>query len=158
MSAVIPPTPTTPDDLSSLVLDVIRLLAPYDIGRDQIFYGWSDRRWDSSLQSAVPTEPRYSMSIECSDEFWWASADAEAVTRENFHLLKEALEECMALEKVNEGCMAILDAPLLFCARSRNIRPMKATYKDLDPWTIPLFDAIGPERDGDWAVSEAVSS
>jgi hypothetical protein len=139
-------------DSAQLILDIIRILAPHDLGRDVISYSWRDCKWDG--QKTVPCEPHYLATVECSDQFWWASADCEVVTPENFPLLESTLLEAEAIDKANPGSMAIMDALLLFVARVRNMRPMAAAYKDIESTIRHLVDAVGPERDGEWWSTE----
>lgn len=75
----------------------------------------------------------------CSDTFWWATADAEPITPENLAAFKQAIADCGDREEW---------APALFAARVRGMRPMRATYRDVkDERLVALFNACGPERD-----------
>ncbi len=42
---------------------------------------------------------------------------------------------------------SIVDAPALFVARARKMRPQGAYYHSFHGSLVPLFDACGPERD-----------
>lgn len=81
--------------------------------------------------------------INCSDLFFWGSADAELITSEKLGILYESKKD-----------MDALDIPdyqrqygLLFAARARGMRPQGAYYKYLHEATHPLFDACGPKRE-----------
>lgn len=82
--------------------------------------------------------------IDCSDAFWWGTADCEAVTPENVHILEEAFRDCKTADPKYGECYA----SLLFCARVRKVRPQGAAYPGNDSACLwPLFDACGPERE-----------
>lgn len=83
-----------------------------------------------------------SLYVKCSDFFHWGSADLEEVTDENVQALVETIAECEAIL----GRYRAHDAPLLWCARQRGMRPQGAYYKHLPEALWPLFDAAGPER------------
>jgi hypothetical protein len=80
--------------------------------------------------------------VHCSDLFWWATADCEELTPDNFPILKQSIAD------VREAC-GILDCSewgyLLFCARMRKMRPQQPAYP-ADPRLRALLDATGPER------------
>jgi hypothetical protein len=99
-----------------IAVRVIKLMARYD-AYDQIF--WS-----------TDAEPR----INCSDFFAWGTADAEAVTAENFGVLEKAMQDG------GESW-----GGLLFCARVRGERPQGAACPK-DEKIAALFDACGPSR------------
>lgn len=100
--------------------DTLILLAKHD-ERNQLF-------WD----------PELNLSINCSDVFYWACADAEPIeTIEDVENLRRAYAEADALGSEQWGAA-------LYAARRRGMRPQ-------DP-AIPsgpigdLFRACGPER------------
>ncbi len=79
--------------------------------------------------------------INCSDLFFWGSADAEDITPESLPILKQSIEDCKKIEDSSwvYGCN-------LFASRIRKERPQGACYpSNKDLW--PLFDACGPERE-----------
>ena len=76
--------------------------------------------------------------INCNDAFWWATADCEALTPENIHIMRESIAD---MEKVDG-----FHPELLFCARVRGMRPQSPYYKYFKPEEAKLFDACGPER------------
>lgn len=80
--------------------------------------------------------------VECSDLFYYATADFELITSEKLGLLYEAKKDLDALNLSN------LHKPfgLLFAARARGMRPLSGYYKYLHPDVQPLFDACGPKR------------
>lgn len=81
--------------------------------------------------------------VLCSDLFHWGTADMEEITDANVQSLADTIAECEAIL----GRYRADDAPLLWCARQRGMRPQGAYYKHLDEALWPLFDAAGPERE-----------
>lgn len=82
----------------------------------------------------------------CSDFFYWATADAEEILPKDLHLLEKTLLELQDID-----CSYYLAE--LFCARKRGMRPQGAAYQgSLGLGTSEarkLFDACGPERETD---------
>lgn len=78
--------------------------------------------------------------VTCNDLFHWACADVEEITSENIGLLEATVAEVKELTGDNQN------ADILFCCRSRGMRPQKPYYKHIDEKLRPLFDACGPER------------
>jgi hypothetical protein len=103
--------------------------------------------------------------VNCNDLFWWATADNEEITPENFHLLKEAVNDVAsalgAADPSYDKKLSIEEwkvafdlwrkvgsyAADLFCARSRKMRPQHPCYKIYPQILHPLFDVCGPKRD-----------
>lgn len=75
-----------------------------------------------------------SLWINCSDTFFWASADGEGISREE---LPELLE-CYKLSPQYGGD--------LWCARKRQMRPQTACYEIYPKEEWCLFDAAGEPR------------
>lgn len=84
-----------------------------------------------------------SVSVECSDVFFWGSADVEPLTVKNIDLFEATYAEC----EDRFGKYNAEHATELFCARARNTRPQGAFYKYLSPEWAELFNAAGPERE-----------
>lgn len=84
--------------------------------------------------------------VVCNDFFHWGSADLEEITDDNVAALVETIAECEAIV----GRYNADDAPLLWCARQRGMRPQGAYYKHLDAPLHHLFDAAGPARETDF--------
>lgn len=82
--------------------------------------------------------------VMCNDLFYWAHADAEDISEENFHLLQEAYDELAPLYDI-PGCV---DDCLqeLFCCKSRKMRPQTPYYYFIGEKYWPLFDACGELR------------
>ena len=74
--------------------------------------------------------------VVCNDFFYYASADAEEITKENFSDFKQAIEDA-----------GDVDGTYLFCARIRKLRPLPEAYQWLSPDNIEKFNACGPPRD-----------
>jgi hypothetical protein len=93
------------------------------------------------LFGEVMWQPDFSsLSVICSDVFYWGCADCEPV---------ESLED---IELLIKSCKeASFDGAILYCARKRGMRPQGAMYKLLDKNIHHLFDECGPEREIDLA-------
>lgn len=79
------------------------------------------------------------------DVFFWACADAEDVTPENFAELKKAIAD---IRLAAPGTFMEHDYGVeLFAARNRGMRPQGAAYPPKDSGLVPLFDAAGPFRE-----------
>ena len=106
--------------------------------------------------------------VDCNDLFYWAYADSEKITAENFPLIKQAVDDVAAALNVcdpryryrsKEEAVGTVEsmydawrvagshAADLFCARVRQMRPQRPCYKRYPDSLKPLFDACGPERD-----------
>lgn len=81
-------------------------------------------------------------ALNTNDLFVWGSADAEAITEDNFELLKKSVQECVAIDPV----LGEINGCELFACRMNKMRPQGAAYpENKNLW--PLFDACGPERE-----------
>lgn len=76
----------------------------------------------------------------CNDLFWWATADGEAIDRDDIDLLRSCADDLLKIDET----WALSS---LFAARKRHMRPQRPCYKGLTPELAALFDACGPERD-----------
>ena len=83
--------------------------------------------------------------VNCSDTFFWATADNEHLTPENIGVLEQAVADCNAVPSEYKH-LARIYASTLFCARVRGMRPMRLAYPKDRPEIWPLYDACGPER------------
>ena len=79
--------------------------------------------------------------VNCND-FFYPAADCEEVTEENIPVLRQAFEDCAALDKANPTPheYAVFRAELLFVARVRGIRPRDDRYARLPATLKLLFD------------------
>jgi hypothetical protein len=78
--------------------------------------------------------------VDCSDTFWWGTADSENVTEADLPELHRAVADA-------RGCPGGEDLwPVLWCARKRGMRPMNAFYRSPPSALAALFDAAGPAR------------
>ena len=115
--------------MSDFIYRVLELYARYDMQ-------------DSLSWSAYGG--KVSFFANCNDAFWWATADAEDITPENFAILESSFADCNKALPV----IGAIHANELFCSRVRGMRPQGAAYpKESELW--PLFDACGPERPTD---------
>lgn len=112
------------DDATALLFEAMDLAASVDM-QDELF--WQTTGGDKPPQ----------LLVICNDLFYWASADAEPITRQNIGLLRESIQQLGA-----DGWQFVSD---LFCAKSRHMRPQDCAYPyERQFW--PLFDACGPPR------------
>jgi len=79
----------------------------------------------------------------CSDCFWWATADCEPITPENIEVLEASYRDA----KAADDTVGTIYATELFAARVRKMRPQQPSYKHYGEKLKPLFDACGPQRD-----------
>lgn len=92
-------------------------------------------------------------TINCSDMFWWGAADSEDVTPENIHELEKAIVDMKALggQAAKDSFVTfgqtVGQAPLLFIARMRKMRPQGTLYSYLNTSVWHIFDECGPERE-----------
>ncbi len=87
--------------------------------------------------------------VDCSDTFYWGTADSENVTEADLPELQRAMTD-------SSCCPAGRDLwPVLWCARKRGMRPMDVFYRRVlggppdsgVPGTLAaLFDAAGRAR------------
>lgn len=109
-------------------LELLQTLFKYD-DQDAIF-------WNCSGPHAPIT-----FFIQCSDVFWWATADLEKITAEDLPLLKNSYED----EKELSG--ESFYGAILFCARKRGLRPQDPYLDRIGNTKIrELFEACGPKR------------
>ncbi len=118
--AALPRTSTL--EQATFVQKVLELFEEFD-EREKMF--WSANNGATKLY------------VLCNDFFWWAVADAEDITPKNVALLRACFEELTGESREW--------APLLFCARVRQLRPQGCCYPK-EPTLIALFDACGPKR------------
>jgi hypothetical protein len=113
------------------VFQVMRYMAEEEL--------YEDIQWTESLK----------FYVNCSDVFFWGCADAEDLTEDNFQLFVDTYNECIeALKDSEKNEYAYLNwAPVLFCARSRKMRPQGAFYENMPEELIPLFNECGEERE-----------
>lgn len=114
-----------PDDV---ITRVLQITAKYD--------DYDDLWWRTDGEYAPVT-----FIVNCNDLFYWACADAEAITEANIGQLEKAYEDATTTYSFGADY-----AQLLFCCRVRGMRPQKAYYKYIAQPLWPLFDACGPER------------
>lgn len=77
---------------------------------------------------------------QCSDFFFWATADLEEITLADIPLLRQTLEDLKAIGAEEE-------LGTLFAARKRKMRPQRPCYKDFDPPVAALYDACCTEEE-----------
>jgi hypothetical protein len=87
------------------------------------------------------------VGADCSDCFFWGSADAEEITPDNLKLFIGTIKFCEDMEATNEGACPTVYADELFAARIRKQRPQGASYEMYPPCLWAAFDACGPVRE-----------
>lgn len=109
---------------------------------------FDDADCHDSLLWHVDNDGAVHFSAQCSDTFFWASADAEEITEADVPLLRQCLADLRALD-AEEGL------PQLYAARRRRMRPMRiflnpkplTGYQPAQwPEVRELFLACGPDR------------
>lgn len=114
------------------VLDVLRI---FSFNHTEDIW-WRENEEDKSILDFY---------VNCSDFFYWGTADFELITAEKIHLLHEVKRDLDSLGIADHK----LEYGLLFASRARCMRPQSAYYKYLDEATWPLFDACGLQRPKD---------
>lgn len=131
------------------------------------FNDWGDL-WESLWWRTDGEYAPVRFFVNCSDLFWWGTADAETLTPENLPELFKAVRDVRAVHGVDCGSSDLLKmghekgvkddlwnnhynagsiGALLFCCRARKMRPQRPYWKHIDEKILPLFLACGPERD-----------
>jgi hypothetical protein len=89
-----------------------------------------------------------SFSVNCNDLFYWACADSEDITPDNIELLEQTIRDIRARidNNITMDRAMLFQAPILFVARVRKMRPQGAAYGYINSKIWDLFDACGPER------------
>ncbi len=70
--------------------------------------------------------------IQCSDRFYWATADYELIeTAEDIELLRVTIEDCKVSldDGINDKWADTEDVCVVYCARKRNLQPMPRYMK-----------------------------
>lgn len=81
-----------------------------------------------------------SFFVRCNDTFWWATADLAQILESDLPTLRQAKADTAGMDHHWMW-------PILWVARQRETRPMRAFYKNVDEPLRTLLDAAGPERD-----------
>lgn len=90
-------------------------------------------------------EQEVSVSINCSDVFWWGTADSEDVEMEDIPLIEGAWQD-IAAAVGNPNPRASL-VQMLFICRKRKMRPQGAVYTYVPDAVRPLLNMCGPYRE-----------
>lgn len=105
-------------------------------------------------QEGLPPAGPISFSLNCSDTFGWACADAEDIELPgDLDSLQKALDDARAAEREHRGedgrQIIFLDWVTLWCCRKRGMRPMNAWMKraGMHAAEQALFEAAGPPRE-----------
>lgn len=71
--------------------------------------------------------------VQCSDRFYWATADYELITTpEDVELLRVTIDDCKwALDGIDGQWADTEDVCVVYCARKRNLQPMPRYMKDV---------------------------
>jgi hypothetical protein len=106
-----------------------------------VFAMWPNDCNDSLMWRTDGEYAPITFMVNCSDEFDWATADAEVITPDDIGDLEQAFTD---VRDATDGDL-MYEAPLLYAARRRKQRPQGAAYPKY-PKLAGLFDACGPER------------
>ena len=99
-------------------------------------YDYDDLSWRTDGEYAPVT-----FIVNCNDLFYWACADAVAITSSNIDKFEKAYEDA------TQHCEYGADyAQLLFCCRVREMRPQKSYFRNIHEELWKLFNACGEER------------
>lgn len=106
--------------------------------------------------TADPEGNQIRLWADCSDWFFWATADGEEITPGDVPLLETSLDDLLRI-----GAAEYLSE--LYASRKRRLRPQAACYKDMPEAVKPLFDACSTaeereaadKADAAWWVSVA---
>ncbi len=121
------------------------------------FYTSTYEGWDAHKSEYKRGPMHWVTTLDCSDIFFWGSADSEEVTTETWPLLEQTVADVKVLydrwkpQRGGEdhgGDAFRLAGPLcwLYAARVRKQRPQGASYSYFPRDLWPLFDACGPDR------------
>jgi hypothetical protein len=96
-----------------------------------------------SLMWRVEGPDEIRLLINCSDFFYWATAESEEILAEDVPALRAALLDLLAADSDVGSCYL----GELFAARKRKLRPQKPCYKNMEPAIAELFNAVQSEED-----------
>lgn len=107
----------------------------------QVFRTYQDADDYESLMWRVSDDhAQIELFVNCSDFFYWATADCEEVTADDLPALRQALTDLDAAD----GTEYLGE---LFAARKRHLRPQGPAYKHMNPATVALFNACCTEEE-----------
>jgi hypothetical protein len=92
------------------------------------------------VDMAPGTDRETKLFAQCSDFFYWGTADLEEITVADIPLLRQSLEDLKAIGAEEE-------LSTLFAARKRRLRPQRPCYKDFEPPVAALYDACCTEEE-----------
>ncbi len=79
---------------AEIALRVIAVLGKAQIERDGDFTtDYSTHEWNPETRKFDLTEPHYVTWANCSDTFFWGSADAEPITEDNIELFEQTVDD-----------------------------------------------------------------
>jgi len=119
--------------------------------------------WDSIWWRTDDEYAPVTFWVNCNDLFYWACADCETITTENFDLILQTVNDVAAAMGAVSPRSRDKNVPFketydawksvggyaaeLWCCRVRGMRPQQPCYKNIPDVLKPFFDAAGPERD-----------
>ena len=111
---------------------VVRVAAAYEAIYSLSFSIVTDAgRW-AGLGSK---EGKLTVSVNCNDLFYWATADAEPIETDAD---LEMLEECLKIDDIYGAT--------IYACRKRKMRPQNSVIKTMPDDIIPHLEACGPPR------------
>ena len=108
-----------------LIYEIVKLVSDYDVSLNSYF-----------VFKNAAGEPF--LSVNCNDTFYYACADSEDVTVENFPLLKQTYADC----KAADPDFGWIYADLVFAARCRKYRPLQGSFPKDHPEICKLLESV----------------
>lgn len=141
----------------NVALNVYDLLSGHLHLQSEILVQIGEREYDYETRTWQEVGLHATTALQCSDTFFWGSADAEEVTAETLPVLEQVVADLAPLRAAANAAgeakrarffeYAVSD---LYASRIRGMRPQGAVYTrrySSIPEVWPMFDAAGPERE-----------
>jgi hypothetical protein len=118
---------------------ILRVLRCFN-GIDAAYHEWLWWRTDGKYAPVM-------FLVCCNDTFYYASSDVDRLMPDNISLLEETIADIK--REVGDGDEEAwgVYVPVLFCARIRKMRPIRAAYPS-NAKIAAMLDACGPPRTG----------
>lgn len=115
----------------SIVIDFLKIWTKHIVAIDSVVAIWRDSEWH--------------ISLDCSDVFYYATADSEPVdNKKDLKILAKAIEDVVKITKERYGSVdsdIAWDVSCLYAARKRNRKPLPETFF-YEPFLEVLFEDI----------------
>ena len=118
------------DNVREFLVPLLKLICDEDLYNALIFSYDEEGNWEAAFM--------------CNDFFFWGVADATSIPEQGgIRALQMAIDDCKEVDPVSGA----FEAPLLFCARMRGMRPQGGYYTTIEKAFWSLYDQCGPERE-----------